>query len=572
MRTQKNKFILFIVCAALLSGACGGFKSSTDDRVQASVPLAAPLASDASAADNTLRFLENRIKSDPEDFSAHNKLAGLYLQKLRETGDVAFLDLAFRSARASLDSVPDAANSGGLAALVQAEFAAHEFAAARDHAVRLTELEPGKSYPQGMLGDALVELGEYDKAEIAYKKITLLDGGSSYVSETRFARLAQLHGDNQAAQKHFSTALALALNQTAPPREAVAWCRWQLGETAFSVGDYETAEKNYTDALITFPDYYRAIASRGSLLAARGDLPGAISQYEKVVLILPDPTYIAVLGDLYKLAGREEEAGRQYELVEKIGHLSELNGALYNRQLALFYADHDIKTEDAYRLAAKEYETRRDIYGADALAWTALKAGKLTEAQAAMKDASRLGTKDARLFYHAGMIEKAAGNNARAADYLQKALKLNPAFDPLQAAKARAALEELKHAVESDHLAAVSTIVSERKSLWSSTIIGGVWGLGHTISLVAAAICVLILDFQISVQTERRLELCVGAMLFLLGLNVLRKLLQGGNLSFRRHGHGNLDHAHPYVHAFGNEETEPHTHHDLSFSPRALII
>jgi sulfite exporter TauE/SafE len=130
----------------------------------------------------------------------------------------------------------------------------------------------------------------------------------------------------------------------------------------------------------------------------------------------------------------------------------------------------------------------------------------------------------------------------------------------------------LKHAVESDHLAAVSTIVSERKSLWSSTIIGGVWGLGHTISLVAAAICVLILDFQISVQTERRLELCVGAMLFLLGLNVLRKLLQGGNLRFRRHGHGNLDHAHPYVHAFGNEETEPHTHHDLSFSPRALII
>ncbi len=101
MRIQKNKFILFIVCAALLSGACGGVKSSTDERVQASVPPAAPLASDASAADNTLRFLENRIKSDPEDFSAHNKLAGLYLQKLRETGDVAFLDLAFRSARAS---------------------------------------------------------------------------------------------------------------------------------------------------------------------------------------------------------------------------------------------------------------------------------------------------------------------------------------------------------------------------------------------------------------------------------------------------------------------------------------
>jgi tetratricopeptide (TPR) repeat protein len=447
MQTIKNKFIalaLLSVSGAFLLNACGSVKSvATDSRTQ-SLPPAAPIASNESATDNTIRFLENRLKNDPEDYSANNKLAGLYLQKLRETGNVQYLDLTFRVARISLDSVPELRNSGGLAALALAEFASHDFTGARDHAARLTELDPGKSYPQGILGDALVELGEYEKAEIAYKKITLLDGGSSYVSETRFARLAQLHGDNQSAQKHFATALALALNQTAPPREAVAWCRWQLGETAFSVGDYETAEKNYTDALVTFPDYYRAIASLGSLLAARGDLPGAISQYEKVVLILPDPTYIAALGNLYKLAGREEDAGRQYELVEKIGHLSELNGALYNRQLALFYADHDIKTEDAYRLATKEYETRRDIYGADALAWTALKTGKLTEAQAAMKDALRLGTKDARLFYHAGMIEKAAGNNARAADYLQKALKLNPAFDPLQAVKARAALEELK--------------------------------------------------------------------------------------------------------------------------------
>lgn len=44
----------------------------------------------------------------------------------------------------------------------------------------------------------------------------------------------------------------------------------------------------------------------------------------------------------------------------------------------------------------------------------------------------------------------------------------------------------LKHATEADHLAAVSTIVTERQSLWSSALVGGVWGLGHTISLVIA--------------------------------------------------------------------------------------
>jgi len=125
----------------------------------------------------------------------------------------------------------------------------------------------------------------------------------------------------------------------------------------------------------------------------------------------------------------------------------------------------------------------------------------------------------------------------------------------------------LKHATEADHLAAVSTIVSEHKSLWSSTIIGGVWGLGHTISLFVAGIFVLLLNFQISEQTERILEFCVGIMLTLLGLNVLRKLFQGGKLYF--HEHGTHEHAHPHVH---EHEDQPHKHHGLKFSPRALII
>ena len=88
----------------------------------------------------------------------------------------------------------------------------------------------------------------------------------------------------------------------------------------------------------------------------------------------------------------------------------------------------------------------------------------------------------------------------------------------------------LKHATEADHLAAVSTMVSERRSIWSSALIGGLWGLGHTISLFIAGVFVLLLNFQISESTERWLEFCVGIMLTLLGLNVIRKLVTGGSL------------------------------------------
>ncbi len=129
----------------------------------------------------------------------------------------------------------------------------------------------------------------------------------------------------------------------------------------------------------------------------------------------------------------------------------------------------------------------------------------------------------------------------------------------------------LKHAMEADHLAAVSTIVTERKSLLSSSFVGGIWGLGHTISLVAVGVFVLLLDFQISERTEGILELCVGVMLLFLGLNALQKIARGDTLHFHAHKHGGRVHAHPHAHEHV-EANEPDTHHGFSLSPRPLVV
>jgi tetratricopeptide (TPR) repeat protein len=442
MAARMRRFVRYAALGlvALTLGTRSGGQAVSRPQLLPPLPPAVLLPSDAAVAEGSMRFLESRVKHDPEDFIAYNKLAGLYLQRVRETGDLAYLNLATRAAHASLATLPPEQNPGGLTALAQGEYAAHDFVAARDHARRLTELEPGKGYPFQLLGDALLELGEYDQAEAALRQMEQLGGihGLTRVAmEQRLARLAALHGATDTARRHFASALTLALALPVPPRETVAWCRWQLGETAFALGDYATAEQHYRDTLTTFPDYFRALASLGRVRAARGDLAGAIAHYERAIRLLPDPTFVAALGDLYKLAGRDKDAAAQYLLVERIGQLSTINGTLYNRQQALFYADHDLKPEEAYANATREYAVRRDIYGADAVAWTALKAGKIAEARAAMKEALRLGTRDARLWYHAGMIASAAGEHVSARDYLKRALTLNPQFDPLQAAIAR---------------------------------------------------------------------------------------------------------------------------------------
>jgi tetratricopeptide (TPR) repeat protein len=405
----------------------------------------AATASDTAAVEGAIRFLEHRVKADPEDHIAYNKLGGYYLQRLRETGSLTYLELASKAANASLSVLPPEHNTDGLTILAQVEYAEHDFAAARDHARRLAELDPGKSYPFHTLGDALLELGDYDGAAEAFRQMERLAAGleglTTVAIDQRIARYDALRGDVDQAHGRLVRALNSAIRQQAPSREAVAWCYWQLGELAFSIGGYETAERYYQDALTTFPDYFRAVASLGRVRAARGDLPDAIKQYERAVQVVPDPTFVAALGDLYKLAGRDQDAARQYDLVQQIGRLSKINGVIYNRALAMFLADHDLNVEEAYKSAYREFAERQDIYGADALAWTALKAGKLDEAQAAMKEALKLGTKDARIWYHAGMIARAAGNQTGARNYLRRSLELNPQFDPLHARMAKTALE-----------------------------------------------------------------------------------------------------------------------------------
>ena len=444
MRIERS-CLLTIVAAAVVS-LCGC--SSGDSKMIANtVAEPAALTPQSTRKNETLLFLEARVKSDPDDFIAYNKLVSEYLQQVRETGDIAYLDLALKSAKASLAALPAERNKGGLAALARAQFSSHDFAGSRDSAMRLAEIDPGKGYVYQLLGDAYLELGDYDQAKAAFKKMDELGGIQTLTQvggEQRLARIAVLFGDTAGAKSHLTTALKLAEKPPGTSPETIAWCQWQLGEMVFAAGDYVSAEKYYRESLATFPDYFRSLASLGRVRAAQGDLPGAIEQYEKVVKILPDPNFVAALGDLYQLAGRGTDAENQYALVENIGHLSALSGVLYNRQLALFYADHGLKSEEAYQNAAKEYEVRRDIYGADAVAWTSLKAGKIQEAQVAMKEALKLGTKDAKLFYHAGLIENAAGNKTEAKRLLSLSLKTSPVFDPLQSNAAKAALEALK--------------------------------------------------------------------------------------------------------------------------------
>jgi sulfite exporter TauE/SafE len=133
----------------------------------------------------------------------------------------------------------------------------------------------------------------------------------------------------------------------------------------------------------------------------------------------------------------------------------------------------------------------------------------------------------------------------------------------------------LKHALEADHLAAVSTIVSARQSWWSSSLIGGLWGLGHTMSLLLVGIVVLWLKIPISARVESALEFCVGLMLIGLGVNALIKVARGGKLHLHQHEHSGHQHLHPHLHdkaAAEKHAARDESHHGYKLGQRPLWI
>lgn len=391
--------------------------------------------------EGAIRLYQGMLQRNPLDARTYYRLGDAYIQKAREGGDIGFFDLAERALRRALALDPTYAAAARHLAFVL--YARHDFEAAARAAEAAIVLDADDAHAHGVLGDALLEVGRYDDAAGAYERMMAL--GRDLHAYARRAGLRSMRGDVRGAMDDLARAIEEG-REAGRPRESVAWAQWQLGNEHFAVGDLGGAETQYSAALATYPGYYRATAGLAQVRAAQGQWAAAIDLFQRSLAVIPLPEVAAALGDVYVAAGRHAEARNQYGLVEYIGRLSALNAVLYNRELAFFYATHDIKVDVALALARRELEVRRDVYAHDVLAWALHKNGRHQEALGEIAAALRLGTRDARLLYHAGMIHEAAGQPEKARAHLREALALNPHFDLLQAPVAARALSRLEPA------------------------------------------------------------------------------------------------------------------------------
>jgi tetratricopeptide (TPR) repeat protein len=402
----------------------------------ASIGLSAPGArsgADSEAAGppgTSVSALQDHLRRQPKDGRSWAALGLAYVEQARASGDTAL----YPKAQGALDQALALAGDDDLALAAAGALAAarHDFAAALRWGDQAVAANPYSAQAQTVRTDALVELGRYGDAAKAARRADELQPGLP--TFTRLSYLAELRGDTKTA----TALLRRSLSPATAPAD-VAFVRYHLGELARGGGDYRTADREYAAALSAVPSYVPALAGRARAAAALGDADSAVGRYRTVVARAPLPEYLVEFGELLESLGRAAEARQQYDVVRGVVALAKANGVGADLDLARFEADHGDRAM-ALRMAQAEWKRRQSIHVADALAWALHVNGRDAEALRYARLATALGTKDARLLFHRGMIEHALGRRAEARGSLATALRLDPGFSPLQAKNAQAIL------------------------------------------------------------------------------------------------------------------------------------
>jgi tetratricopeptide (TPR) repeat protein len=408
MTTERSKFAW--VAAAILIGIAAAFAprlaSHAAPRSETAVKMApgvgmpgGPPTSTAGLGDR-IAEMERRLREQPDDVGAAVLLSDALLRQARANVDPRSANRAADVLKAVLKDAPGQYDALRMLGAIQ--LSQHRFRDALDVGKRARDERPGDAWNYGVMGDALIELGDYDDAFKAFD--TMVSMRPTAAAYARIAYARELRGDLTGALE----SMQLALTSTPPQDpEAQAWYATQVGELHLRMGRLPEADREFRRAVFAFPNYPLAMVGQGKVRVAQGKSEEALAIYLDQVKRTPTLDLAGRIGDLYAKRRDDAQAERYYQLAEDAAGPAQ---AQTEANLATFLADHDRKLTEALAIAESVSAMRHDIFTEDALAWSYFKTGRLAEARAASERATRTGTRDDRILSHAATIKAALGH------------------------------------------------------------------------------------------------------------------------------------------------------------------
>ncbi|MFE3111462.1 tetratricopeptide repeat protein [Kitasatospora indigofera] len=419
---------LFLAGGLGLAPQGGGGQSASDSRTVDEGGPGGGLGAD-------IRGLQQHLKAAPGDAVAMASLGLAYVQQAKITADPSYYPMAEAVLTESLAAEP-AENFTAMACMAALEAARHDFTAALDWSQKAIAVNPDSSTLYGTLADAYTQLGRYPESFEAVQRMVDLKPGTPSLARASYTW--ELRGDTAAA----TATMKRALDDANTPADR-SFTLYHLSQLALDSGDPTTALAHAEAGLRAAPGTASLLEVKAKAEAARGDSADAVADLQRAVTQVPQPEYVLELGELLQSVGRTTEAEQQYQVFRAQQKLFAANDVALDTDAALFEADHG-DPRAALAIAEQGLRTRPFLEMHDAYAWALHVNGRDQEALAQSDEALSLGTRNALFRYHRARILQGLGRVAEGRTELETAMAINPAFHPLHAAAARAALAEPK--------------------------------------------------------------------------------------------------------------------------------
>ena len=383
------------------------------------------------------------LKLNPNDMSANIRLAALYLQEARETGNRVYYD---KAAMKCVNTIlkQDSLNFNALVYKSVIYLSQHHFADGLVAAQKAQSVNPYNAYVYGLMVDSYVELGRYDSAIAnADRMVSIRPDLTSY---SRVSYVREIFGNYKSA----IDAMKMAVEAGGRGDEHTEWTRVQLASLYEKTGDYKNAATLYDMSLALRPDYPYAIAGMARLAQAKNDNKTAISLYEKADSLISDNSFKEELVDLYRSIGDNKRADDVAKAViddlskdANAGNKDESIGHYADRELA--YAYLKVKDKDkALEHAMLEYNRRPDnIDVNETVAWVYYNRGEYDKALPFIKVALKTNSKNPVLLGRAGLIYFKTGDKQVAKNMLEEASMSNAYIGSPLKAEAAAVMQTL---------------------------------------------------------------------------------------------------------------------------------
>lgn len=373
-----------------------------------------------------MTFYQERIRQSPEDGLNRALLASTYLKMARATGDASWYLQAEQAAQQSLVKL-SFHNDGAILVLARVAQARHDFA----EAIRLAQQVSGKEDALSVMVTAKLAMGKVEEASVAADALVNSSPTVGALALRALVKVAQ--GKDDAAIQNFHQALAAE-----EPEETGSsiWVRTLLGRFYFKRGQLEKAREFYQEALRVLPQYPPALLNLAELEVRLGDYKAAERLYSQFFLTsqrsptIYDHIVMRGMARVKDLSGDQSQA-QEWRNKAEARLRQDLTSFGHRRELARLLLERDGSKDvaEALTLMQTEVNVRRDAETLDTLGWALLRSGRWQEARVAIQEALRSGIRDPGLFYRAGVIEKALGNQPQSLAFFQLAKETDPTFN-----------------------------------------------------------------------------------------------------------------------------------------------